>query len=146
VPRYIQLHLRQEYWPFSRMFPNAPRFYQFLCDRQRAGCNCKPWTGLNGGGERFALQTDTCHPKLKMCPNIFSVIQQPLQYCDKSPTEEAEPCDHHRYDQYGKEIDREPSARLQRQQSGLGRRGLQLCRSSEIIHNLCYRCFLASDE
>jgi hypothetical protein len=36
----------------------------------------------------------------------FNAIKQPLQHCDKSPTQEAEPYDHRRCDQNGEEVDR----------------------------------------
>jgi hypothetical protein len=52
-------------------------------------------------------------------PEGFNAISQPLQYCDKSPTQEAEPYDHHQYDQCGKEEDRHFPAGLRRRQSGL---------------------------
>ena len=51
------------------------------------------------------------------------------------------------YDHYGKEIDREPSARVCRDNNrALVDEACSFGRSFEIIHNLCYRCFLASDE
>ena len=59
----------------------------------------------NGSEDR---QSEVCGPK------SFNAIQQPLQHCDKSPTQEAEPRDHHRYDQYGKGADRELPACLRR--------------------------------
>jgi hypothetical protein len=45
---------------------------------------------------------------------VLNAIQQPLQCRDYSPTQEAEPCDHHGYDQCGKEVDSDPAARLRR--------------------------------
>jgi hypothetical protein len=51
-------------------------------------------------------------------PEVFKTIQQPLQYCDKSPTQEAEPYDHHHDDQYGKGEDRGFPPCLRRRQSG----------------------------
>ena len=59
----------------------------------------------NGSEDR---QSEVCRPK------SFNAIQQPLQHCDKPPTQEAEPHDHYRYDQYGKGADRELPACLRR--------------------------------
>jgi hypothetical protein len=67
---------------------------------------------------------------------ILNAIKQPLQHCDKSPTQEAEPNDHHRYDQGGKEADRDFPARFRRGQSGVDCRFLRLHGSLEIIHSL----------
>jgi hypothetical protein len=80
------------------------------------------------------FQTQANYLKLKMCPKVLRAIQQPLQYCDKSPTQEPEPYDHHRYDQCGKQTDRDFPAGLRRRQSGFGWRILQPYRSLEIKH------------
>jgi hypothetical protein len=61
-------------------------------------------------GPRFQTEADC--PKLEVCPEILDAIQQSLQHCDKSPTQEAEPYDHYRYDQSRKEVDRDLSALL----------------------------------
>ena len=67
---------------------------------------------------------------------ILNAIKQPLQHCDKSPTQEAEPNDHHRYDQHGKEADRDFPARFHRRQLRLDCWILRLHGSLEIIHSL----------
>src|SRR5664279_5225760 len=41
------------------------------------------------------------YPNLEVRPDVSNVIQQTLQYGDKSPAKEAEPYDHHRYDECG---------------------------------------------
>ncbi len=67
----------------------------------------------NGHGRRKhsgsgAFSNGGDHPELEVrCPEIFDRIQQPVQYRDNSPTQEAEPHDHRRYYQCGKEPDRD---------------------------------------
>jgi hypothetical protein len=85
---------------------------------------------------RARFRTETNHLKSGRRPKILNVIKHPLQHCDKSPTQEAEPNDHHRYDQGGKEVDRDFPARFRRRQSGLDCRILRVHGSLEIIHSL----------
>jgi len=82
------------------------------------------------------FRTEANHLKSGRCPKILNVIKQPLQHCDTSPTQEAEPNDHHRYDQGGKKADRDFPARFRSQQSGLDCRILRVHGSLEIIHSL----------
>ncbi len=85
---------------------------------------------------RARFRTEVNHLKSERRLEILNAIKQPLQHCDKSPTQEAEPNDHHRYDQGGKEADRDFPARFRRRQSGVDCRILRLQGSLEIIHSL----------
>jgi hypothetical protein len=85
---------------------------------------------------RARFRTEVNHLKSGRRLEILNAIKQPLQHCDNSPTQEAEPNDHHRYDQGGKEADRDFPARFRRRQSGVDCRILRLHGSLEIIHSL----------
>jgi len=85
---------------------------------------------------RARFRTEVNHLKSGRRLEILNAIKQPLQHCDNSPTQEAEPNDHHRYDQGGKEADRDFPARFRRRQSGVDCRILRLQGSLEIIHSL----------
>jgi hypothetical protein len=82
------------------------------------------------------FRTEANHLRSRRRLKVLNVIKHPLQHCDKSPTQEAEPNDHHRYDQGGKEADRDFPARFRRRQSGLDCRILRLHGLPEIIHSL----------
>ena len=66
------------------------------------------------GSKCGRFRTEVNHLKSGRRLKILNVIKQPLQHCDKSPTQEAEPDDHHRYDQGGEEADRDFPARFRR--------------------------------
>ena len=98
-----------------------------------------PWPcliGKRGVQVRARSRTEVNHLKSGRRLKILNVIKQPLQHCDKSPTQEAEPDDHHRYDQGGEEADRDFPARFRRRQLRLDCRILRLHGLLEIIHSL----------
>jgi hypothetical protein len=63
------------------------------------------------------------------------VIQCALQHRNNSPTQEAQPCEHHQHDQRGQKADYNFPARFRGRRSGFGRRIPQI-NTSEIIHFL----------
>jgi hypothetical protein len=64
--------------------------------------------------ETTALSNEADRPESCHHPEDPEAINQPLHDCDKSPTQETEPNDHDRYDQYGKKADRDFPADLPR--------------------------------